>query len=691
MKIKDLKNTLKKVHGDGFVTSVEDIDFVERLPTGIYPVDFSSGGGFPRGKFSIIWGAESGCKSNVAFKAIAMNQKLYPKQVNVIIDVEGSFDPIWGKRLGMDVNPDRLAVIRPDFAEQASDILQKCIQADDIGVIVFDSIGAMVTTNEKESTAEKASVGGAAKIVTSMMNKAIAGMSSQARNQIYPTVILINQMRAKIGVLYGCFLHDTRVTLSDGSQMKIGTIVSNKLPVEVMSVNTKTGEVQSKKVTGWHTNGKQDNWLKFTCDNAGGGNGISSFTCTPQHMIFNEHYQEIPAQQLSVEDKLLTRGDYYFNQDQKVLALSQILGGGSTRKSANRVQLRVGHGYKQQAYCDWKRSIFSTKVGYTYDNSGAGCGFDVSPSCDLLGYEDTPNLIPEIGLKGLAVWILDDAHFGGCYARGGWGSTRLSIKRWGVDYLHLGADLLADLGIPRPTVIDDTGLHWSGDRNRQLHEAIAKYAPKCMSYKIHPKLHNLLGTYKWDSNCIIRSKMVPSRIKSIEKVFKPRGLCGKYDITVEGNSNYLVDGCLVHNSPDCMNGGKTLAHASALTLKVRGRDIIDTNINKDRPCFKEVKGSIVKSKVPVLHKSFEFMFPLINQNGLRVGHIDDWKTLAHQMKDYGWLYKEGKIVHCLDMQFKTYKEVEAHFKGDASLMVKLRESLLEHAMELIYVDKEENP
>jgi recombination protein RecA len=340
VKVAELQKALKKRHGAKYVTSVEDLAQVVRLPTGIYPFDYQTGGGFPKGKMSIIWGSESTGKTNMALKAIAMNQLLNPDEVNVFLDIEGGFDVQWATLMGVDVHADNFYINKPDYAEQAVDILQTVMKAEDVGIVVLDSIGAMVTTNEEQSTAEKASVGGTAKVVTRMINKMIPALAQSARNEHYPSLLVINQMRAKIGVMFG--------------------------------------------------------------------------------------------------------------------------------------------------------------------------------------------------------------------------------------------------------------------------------------------------------------------------------------------------------SPDTMNGGKALAHASALTVRMTGKDIIEPSINKERPAFKFMTATVVKFKVPVLAKKSEFSFPVINQGGLRVGVVDDWKTLASQMKDRGWLYKEGKTVHCFDEKYSTYKAVEKYFKENRELMIGLRAKLVEESMADLY-------
>lgn len=340
MNISDLSGKLKKELGDSFITSAKEVANVERVPTGIYPVDYATGGGFPRGMISILWGAEGSTKTNLALKAIANNQLLNPDQTNVFIDMEHSFDPKWAELHGVDLSEDKFALFKPQYGEQAVDILQKVIQAEDAGVVVLDSIGDLTTVNEYESTSDKMSVGGNAMLVTKMTKKVILDLAKQAQKGLFPTPIFINQMRTKIGVMYG--------------------------------------------------------------------------------------------------------------------------------------------------------------------------------------------------------------------------------------------------------------------------------------------------------------------------------------------------------SPDSMPGGNKLKHASALTLRLTGKDLIDPAINKDRPAYKEVSGSIVKTKVPTLHKTFKFQYPIINQGGLHVGEIDDWNTIAAQLKDLGWMVKEGQKVHFNNQTFPTFKAVRELLYSDPALIANVRGQIMAARMGEVY-------
>lgn len=178
-------------------------DQILRAPTGIFPLDLALGGGLPRGRMTEIYGPESSGKTNILLKAIAMNQKINPKESNAFIDMEGTFDPKWATMLGVDV--DKLYVVRPDFAEQAGDFVDAALQADDIGIVGVDSIGSLGTEKELEQDMEKFDPGGVARCVGKIVRKATRRLKKirDAKRQSEPALIMLNQIRNKIGVMMG--------------------------------------------------------------------------------------------------------------------------------------------------------------------------------------------------------------------------------------------------------------------------------------------------------------------------------------------------------------------------------------------------------------------------------------------------------------------------------------------------------
>src|SRR6266536_3575471 len=164
---------------------------VSIIPTGALALDLALGiGGIPRGRIVEVFGPEGSGKTTVCLHIIAEAQKA--GGIAVFIDAEHALDPTYSRVLG--VNIDELLVSQPDNGEQALEISDMMVRSGAVDIIVIDSVAALLP-------------------------------------------------RAEIGGMVGCFHYDTRVTLADGSQEKIGKIVNQRLPVEVLSYDPNSGEV----------------------------------------------------------------------------------------------------------------------------------------------------------------------------------------------------------------------------------------------------------------------------------------------------------------------------------------------------------------------------------------------------------------------------------------------------------------
>ncbi len=199
----DILKKVKKDYGQNIAKmGSEGYEDTPRIPTGIFAFDLASGGGFPLGRVSIVYGVESSNKTNVVLKAIGQGQALYPDKKAVFVDAEGAYDDAWAKVMGVDT--ERLIVIHPEYAEQAVDIIEAFLYASDVFMVCLDSIAALSTQNEIESSAEKASVGGASLVVGKLFKKATVSFNRMRNQGIMPPAFIgINQIRTKIGVMYG--------------------------------------------------------------------------------------------------------------------------------------------------------------------------------------------------------------------------------------------------------------------------------------------------------------------------------------------------------------------------------------------------------------------------------------------------------------------------------------------------------
>lgn len=168
---------------------------VETIPTGALSLDIALGvGGVPRGRIIEIYGPESSGKTTVALHIVAEAQKL--GGMAAFIDAEHALDPSYARNLGVDV--DNLLVSQPDTGEQALEIAEALVRSGAIDVVVIDSVAALVPRAELEGEMGDAYVGLQARLMSQALRK-LAGAISKSRT----VAIFINQLREKVGVLFG--------------------------------------------------------------------------------------------------------------------------------------------------------------------------------------------------------------------------------------------------------------------------------------------------------------------------------------------------------------------------------------------------------------------------------------------------------------------------------------------------------
>ena len=211
---------------------------VEAIPTGSLTLDMALGiGGVPRGRIVEIFGPESSGKTTVALSIIAQAQKM--KGEVAFIDVEHALDPVYAQALGVDIN--ELLVSQPDSGEQALEIAEALIRSGAIDVIVIDSIAAMTTRAEIDGEMGDSHVGQLARLMSQAMRKLTAAISKS--NCV---AIFINQIREKIGVIYGNpettpggralkFYSSVRIDVRKGEAIKDGgTIIGSRTHCKVV-------------------------------------------------------------------------------------------------------------------------------------------------------------------------------------------------------------------------------------------------------------------------------------------------------------------------------------------------------------------------------------------------------------------------------------------------------------------------
>src|SRR5690242_18507543 len=232
---------IEKQFGKGSILrlgSKEAVVPVATISTGSISLDHALGvGGFPRGRINEIFGPESSGKTTVALQVVAEAQKA--GGMAAFIDVEHALDPIYARKLGVDV--DNLLVSQPDYAEQALEITSALISSGSIDVLVVDSVAAWVPKAELDGEMGDAFVGVQARLMSQAMRK-LTGIVSKSKT----CLIFINQIREKIGVMFGNpettsggralkFYSSVRTDIRRIAAIKEGeTVIGNRTKVKIV-------------------------------------------------------------------------------------------------------------------------------------------------------------------------------------------------------------------------------------------------------------------------------------------------------------------------------------------------------------------------------------------------------------------------------------------------------------------------
>lgn len=243
-KLKALKLTLDKLdkaYGKGTVMKMSDaaIQDVEAIPSGSLGLDIALGvGGYPRGRVIEIYGPESSGKTTLTLHAIAEAQKA--GGIAAFIDAEHAFDRFYAEKLGVDI--DNLIISQPDNGEQALEIADNLIRSGAIDIVVIDSVAALTPKSEIEGEMGDSKMGLHARLMSQALRKLTGSIS-----KTNCTVIFINQLREKIGVMFGNpetttggnalkFYASVRLDIRRSTQIKNsnGDVLGNKTRVKVV-------------------------------------------------------------------------------------------------------------------------------------------------------------------------------------------------------------------------------------------------------------------------------------------------------------------------------------------------------------------------------------------------------------------------------------------------------------------------
>lgn len=616
---------------------------VQVIPTQSLRLNRALGvGGLPRGRIIEIYGPEGGGKSGISLGMCAEAQNAGGKAA--FIDVECALDPAYAEFLGVDLN--ELYYVQPDSAEQALDIMEALIRSNDIDVVVLDSVAALVPNVELEGEMGTQQMGTQAKLMSKAMRK-LTGAIAKTKT----CCVFINQIREKIG----CLSYTSRVTLADGSQMKIGKIVNQKLPVQVKTYNIETGKFEVSDVIGWFDNGNADEFLQITCDNPS-GNGNSAFACTDNHPVLcltasGEEY--IPARDLQVGNKVCQRYlDYKLSPIQDELIIGSLLGDGAIRKLGNTYQYRETYGEQQSDYLMWKSKFFTKTTIGPHKQGGLYLESFLSEQLKkyrdgFYGQENKNHLVPRnIKLTPLimAVWYMDDGGFCGNYQN----AIELYTNNFPEADVNFLVSLLQNEGVDCKTTImkqhnkNEYIIRVSVKGTKTFFTKCAGWIHSTMKYKIPVEFHTSIGVHDNDVFVTETLSEIKRYANIVDIYVKPKTRSmRKFDIEVAGTHNFLADGIVVHNSygnPETTAGGRALKFYASVRIEVRRGDQIK---KADKVLGHVIKTSIKKNKVAPPHRTAEYSV----YYGVGIDSIDE---IANVATEEGVVKKAGAWLSFID-------------------------------------------
>jgi RecA protein len=601
---------IEKNFGQNAIIKMDKEHIIEcdTCSTGSLTLDMALGvGGLPYGRIVEIFGPESSGKTTMMLHVIAAAQK--EGKTCAFIDAEHAFDPVYAQALGVDIKS--LYFSQPDDGETALNIAEILVNSGAMDVIVIDSVAALTPRSEIDGEMGDSHVGLQAR------------MMSQALRKLTPTVkknntliVFINQIRMKIGVMFGCLHAKNKITFTDGRNFTIKEIVENRIEGNVWSYNEKTHQMEAKPIIDWHYNGDVNShrdYLKITAQNPK-TKEKSKVYVTKNHEILTQKGW-IEAQNLNIGDTVYNNSpsnyDNVFGFIQGCLAS----GYASVNMDYQLEFEKIPH--LPEKYVNWKKQ----KMLGNEKNQQFVLSSIITDENDLLKiFEVSNNIISDLAMS---VWFTENGFLDED------DEFHLLVNLDDVVLATKLSLLLNQNNYPNKVVSSDDKYQILFTDSQKLIAVLSKYGNLEVLNELYG-LQDLVSYFNWKGLLHVNQEHVKaSKLEeylasdNVSEVIKIEYMSkksfnhefGKYDITVKDNHNYLVGssnptstgGIIVHNSPETTTGGNALKFYASVRLDIRRTGQIKKG---DEVVGNETKVKVIKNKVapPYKEANFEIIY-----------------------------------------------------------------------------------
>jgi len=566
-----IKKAITKKYGNVISKLSDHEDMViPTVSTGSLSLDLALGrGGMALGRVYEIFGPNSGGKSTLAANVVIQAQKRGLKCCYV--DAEHAVDPVLFKNYGVDIKD--LDLVQGFNGEENLDILEMLVQSGSYKVAVVDSVSSLIPSAEAEAEIGNDFIA----LLARLMSKALRRLTPIA-NRSGCLLIFINQLRNKIGT-YGCFHYDTLVNFVDGRSLSIGEVVDKKINGEVWTFNENINEFEANPIIGWHDNGLVDihkDFIHIQTDSIN-GRGRFGFTCTTNHKILTECGWK-QASELSYNDRLVSKYEETINGTYGDFLNGCLVGDSHISvRHKNTATFRLQDNDNVE-YINWKLDKISPFINITEVSIARGYKYDSDYTYELakikkdIGNRDPMYFLNNYSDLGFALWMMDDGNLDLNYGHRRYG---LSIKRLknNIKALDEIKNKFIELGFDCNYRANVGFFQFATQLTDTIANTICRYIPKNMQYKLPVEYRGKYEDFTLSNNprtIVDYVNIREIRYASDRQMRKKR----KFDISVEGNHNYMVggkhNGVIVHNSPEITTGGEALGFYTTGRISIRG-------------------------------------------------------------------------------------------------------------------------